>query len=212
MQRSSCAASHAHCKFNNTQNGIKTDGFQNRKFWGLSKLAILVHQQLWCPFGWFFGTQKRIKTGGFQNGKFWRLSKLAILVHQRFWCSFGCFRICVLHMFEVERPNRSLCHSAAQIRCVGPFWLANSRSREGISWRRALFSTKRREGRNSVAPVAAAPKRSCSKRGWMQKHANERKRAQKSANERKRKSTKERKTVQKSSKQSFRVKIANNQV
>ena len=29
--------------FQQQQMGIKTDGFQNRKFWGLSKLAILVH-------------------------------------------------------------------------------------------------------------------------------------------------------------------------
>ena len=63
---------------NSTQKGIKTDGFQNRKFWGLSKLALLVHQQIWYPFGWFFGTQKGIKTDGFQNRKFWALSKLAI--------------------------------------------------------------------------------------------------------------------------------------
>ena len=36
--------------------GIKTDGFLNGKYGGLSNLAILVHQQLWYPFGWFFGT------------------------------------------------------------------------------------------------------------------------------------------------------------
>ena len=28
--------------FNNTQKGIKTDGLQGRKFWGLAKLAIVV--------------------------------------------------------------------------------------------------------------------------------------------------------------------------
>ena len=32
---------------------IKTDGFQNGKFWGLSKLVFLVHQQFWYPFGCF---------------------------------------------------------------------------------------------------------------------------------------------------------------
>ena len=32
-----------------TQKGIKTDGFQNGKFWGLSKLAILLHQQFLVP-------------------------------------------------------------------------------------------------------------------------------------------------------------------
>ena len=44
--------------FNDTQKGIKTDGFPNRKFWGLSKLAMLVHQEFWYTFGWFLGTQK----------------------------------------------------------------------------------------------------------------------------------------------------------
>ena len=79
--------------FNNAQRGIKTNGFQNGKFWGISKLAILVHQQIWYTLGWFFGTQKGIKPDGFQNGKFWRLSKLAILVHQQFWYMFGCFQV-----------------------------------------------------------------------------------------------------------------------
>ena len=36
--------------FNNTQKGIKTDGVQNRKLWGLSKLANLVHQQFGTRF------------------------------------------------------------------------------------------------------------------------------------------------------------------
>ena len=44
----------------------KTDGFQNRKFWGISRLAVLVHQQFWYPFGWFLGIQKGIKIDGFQ--------------------------------------------------------------------------------------------------------------------------------------------------
>ena len=55
---------------NNTQRGAKTYGFQNGKFRIHSKLAILVHQQLWYTFGWFFDTQKGIKTDGFQYGKF----------------------------------------------------------------------------------------------------------------------------------------------
>ena len=67
---------------NNTDKDTKTDGFQNGKFWGLSKLAILVHQQFWYTFGWFFGTQKGTKADGFQNGKFWGLLKLAFLVHR----------------------------------------------------------------------------------------------------------------------------------
>ena len=33
--------------------GYQTHGFPNRKFWGLSKLAIVVHQQFWYPFGCF---------------------------------------------------------------------------------------------------------------------------------------------------------------
>ena len=71
-----------------TKRGTGTDGFENRKFGGLSELA--VHQHFWYPFGWFFGTQKDIKTDhGFQNRKFWGLSKLAILVHQQFWYPFG---------------------------------------------------------------------------------------------------------------------------
>ena len=41
---------------NPVHKAIKTDGLQNRKFWGLSKLAMLVQQQFWSPFGWFFGT------------------------------------------------------------------------------------------------------------------------------------------------------------
>ena len=43
--------------------GVKTDGFQNRKSctWELSKIAMLVHQQFWCPFGWFFGIQRGSK-------------------------------------------------------------------------------------------------------------------------------------------------------
>ena len=45
------------------------------------KLAILVHQQFWYTFGWFFGTQKGTKTDGFQNGKFWGFTKLELLVH-----------------------------------------------------------------------------------------------------------------------------------
>ena len=64
--------------FNNTQRGTKRDGFQNGKFWGLTKLETLVHQQFWYKFGWFSGIQKGIKTDGFQNGKFWGFSKLAI--------------------------------------------------------------------------------------------------------------------------------------
>ena len=43
----------------NTQKGNKTDGdgFQNRQLWGLSKLAILVHQQFLYPF---IGPPKRV--------------------------------------------------------------------------------------------------------------------------------------------------------
>ena len=55
---------------NNTQRGIKADGSQNCKFWGLSKLAILAHQQFWDTFGWVFGTQKVSKiasSGDMQN-------------------------------------------------------------------------------------------------------------------------------------------------
>ena len=56
--------------------------------------AILVHQQFWYTFGWFFGAQKGIKTDGFQNGKFRGRSKVkAIVVHQQFcWYAFGCFQ------------------------------------------------------------------------------------------------------------------------
>ena len=72
---------------NNTQRGIKTDGFQNRKFWGLSKLAILVHQQgtrlggSWHPKvyhnRWFSKSQVLI----FKTSNFGTPAKLPILVH-----------------------------------------------------------------------------------------------------------------------------------
>ena len=75
-----------------TQKGTKTDGFQNRKFWGLSKLAALVHQQFWYPFGWSFGTQNGIKTDVFQIASSGDFHNFAILVHQQFWYPFGCFQ------------------------------------------------------------------------------------------------------------------------
>ena len=84
---------------------------------GLSKLAILVYQQFWYPFGWFFSTQKGIKTDGFQNVKFWGLSKLAILVHRQFWYPFGCFRyfqILFGTSFSLEKFNPKTCVSAAR--------------------------------------------------------------------------------------------------
>ena len=70
--------------FNNAERAIKTDGFQNRKFRGLSgKLAILVHQQFWHTLGWVFGTQRGIKTDGFQMASS-GISKVGIVVHQKF--------------------------------------------------------------------------------------------------------------------------------
>ena len=71
-----------------TQNGIQTDGFQHAKLWGLSKLAILVHQQFWYTFGWFFCTQKGIKpmifnmpsSGDCQNSQFWPAILLPVWV------------------------------------------------------------------------------------------------------------------------------------
>ena len=72
-----------------THERVLIDGFQNRKFWGLSKLAILVHQQFWYLFG-FFGTQKGTKIDEFQIGNcVLGLLKLAVLVHQQFWYLFG---------------------------------------------------------------------------------------------------------------------------
>ena len=44
--------------FFGTQKGIKTDSFQNRKVWGHSKLAIVVHQQFCYLFGCF---QQKVK-------------------------------------------------------------------------------------------------------------------------------------------------------
>ena len=59
---------------NNTK-GYQNQWVSNRKFSGLSKLPILMHQQFRYPSGWFFDTQMGIKTDGFQNGTFWGLSK-----------------------------------------------------------------------------------------------------------------------------------------
>ena len=42
---------------------------------GTVKHVILVHQQCWYPFGWFFGTQKGIKTDGFSKWQVLETSK-----------------------------------------------------------------------------------------------------------------------------------------
>ena len=88
-------------------------GFKIASSGELSKLALLVHQQFWYPFGWFVGTQKGIKTDGFQNGKFWGLSKLAILVHQQFWYPFGRFRKVVI--LPVSRGKNHMSQGSRQL-------------------------------------------------------------------------------------------------
>ena len=42
-----------------THRGPKTDGAPKSQVLGLSKLAILVHQQFWYPFGWFRERKKQ---------------------------------------------------------------------------------------------------------------------------------------------------------
>ena len=76
--------------FKNTRRGIKTDGFQNRKFEGLSKLAI------WCTsnFGARLGDSlapKRVSKRWFSKWQVLAIPKLTKLVHQQLGYTFGGF-------------------------------------------------------------------------------------------------------------------------
>ena len=55
--------------FFGTQKGVETNGFQNRKLWGLSKLTILVHQQFWYTFVCFQEQETARNEGVFSSAR-----------------------------------------------------------------------------------------------------------------------------------------------